>query len=287
MSYRDEARRALESSAARNVQNQYLSTIKHRHPALQDIRGVDDLLALLRDVRADPDRKDAVLLALLKEHQREGGEAFALLAVAMFPKLEHIHRVRCHRFAGVARKHPSATREEVDDYWGRVVGAFAEALERYPTDRRPAKVAANIEGETLAALRRARQRETRSEYAQTMFGIEAKPFADDFRAPSPDEPTADTLRPGDLVAPGKEAPAEPEPEEFREAERVLDPFVEAEVIDEDEKYLLLGVHLYERTLGELARELGISREAAKKRHLRAMTRVRRASSPPPEDDDDE
>lgn len=284
MSYRDEARRALESSAARTVQNEYLTKIKQRHPALEAIHDVDDLLALLRDPRADPDRKDAVLLALLKEHQREGGEAFALLAVAMFPKLEHIHRARCHRVTTGARKHLSLLREEVNDLWGRVVGAFAEALDRYPIDRRPAKVAANIEGDTLAALRRARLRETRAEYAQARFGAEAKPFENDFRAPSPDQPNAKLMTPGDLVAPGGEAAVPPEPEELERAARLLDPFVRDEVIDEDEKYILLGVHLYERTLGDL--ELGISREAAKKRHLRAMTRLRRAAKPPPEGSDE-
>jgi DNA-directed RNA polymerase specialized sigma24 family protein len=286
MSYRDEARRALESSAARSVQNEYLTTIKERHRALEALRDVDDLLALLRDPSADLDRKDAILLALLKEHQREGGEAFALLAVAMFPKLDHIHRMRCHRYAGGARKHPSETREEVDDFWGRVVGAFAEALDRYPTDRRPAKVAANIEGDTLAALRRARLRETRAEFAQMSFGAEAKPFENDFRVPSADEAGAAYMTPGDLVPPGGEAAVAPDREEVEQAARLLDPFVEADVIDEDERYILLGVHLYERTLGDLARELGISREAAKKRHLRAMTRLRRAARSSREDPDD-
>ncbi len=286
MSYKDEARRALESSAARSVQNEYLTNIKQRHPALEARRDIDDLLALLRDPRADLDRKDAILLALLKEHQREGGEAFALLAVAMFPKLDHIHRVRCHRYAGGARKRPSETREEMDDFWGRVVGAFAEALDRYPTDRRPAKVAANIEGETLAALRRARLQETRAAFAQARFGAEAKPFEHDLRVPGADEPNAHPMTLGDLVAPGDEAPAAPDGEEFECASRLLDPFVSDDVIDEDEKYIVLGVHLYERTLGDLARELGISREAAKKRHLRAMTRLRRAARPTGGDTDE-
>jgi hypothetical protein len=286
MSYRDEARRALESSAARSVQNEYLTNIKQRHPALEALRDIDDLLALLRDPSGDLDRKDAVLLALLKEHQREGGEAFALLAVAMFPKLEHIHRGRCLRFVGGTRKSPAETREEVDDLWGRVVGAFAEALDRYPTDRRPAKVAANIEGDTLAALRRARLRETRADYAHARFGAEAKPFEDDFRVASADEPHAVHMTPGDLVASGSEVPVAPEPAELEQAARLLEPFVRDDVIDEDEKYLLLGVHLYERTLGDLARELGISREAAKKRHLRAMTRLRRAAQSLREDPDE-
>jgi DNA-directed RNA polymerase specialized sigma24 family protein len=174
----------------------------------------------------------------------------------------------------------------VDDFWGRVVGAFAEALDRYPTDRRPAKVAANIEGDTLAALRRARLRETRAEFAQMSFGAEAKPFENDFRVPSADEAGAAYMTPGDLVPPGGEAAVAPDREEVEQAARLLDPFVEADVIDEDERYILLGVHLYERTLGDLARELGISREAAKKRHLRAMTRLRRAARSSREDPDD-
>lgn len=279
MSYKDEARRALESSAARSVQNEYLKTLQDQHPALKEVRDVDDLLALLREPRADPDRKDAVLLALIKEHQRDGGEAFALLAVAMFPKLEDIHRVRYRRVAGLGAHGPSTTREMIDDFWGRVIGAFAEALDRYHVDRRPNKVAANIEGDTLAALRRARQEETRSEYAQARLAAESKPFAEDFRAPSAEDPTAETMTPGDLVTSGREQAVEPEPEELRVAERALDPFVEAEVIDEDERFILLGVHLYERTLGELAGELGISREAAKKRHLRAITRIRTSRAP--------
>lgn len=158
------------------------------------------------------------------------------------------------------------------------MGAFSEALDRYPIDRRPAKVAANIEGDTLASLRRARQRETRAEFAQARFAADAKPFADDFRAPSAEEPDAEVMTPGDLITPGKEAVAEPDAEEFHQAERALDRFIEDEVIDQDERFLILGVHLYERTLGDLAKELGISREAAKKRHLRAITRIRRSRS---------
>jgi RNA polymerase sigma factor (sigma-70 family) len=283
MSYRDEARRALESSAARSAQSQYLTTIQQRHPALEAVRDVDHLLAILRDVGANPDQKDALLLALLKEHQREGGEAFALLAVAMFPKLDHIHRARCHRVA--SGKRPSEAREEVDDLWGRVVGAFAEALDRYPVERRPAKVAANIEGETLAALRRARQRETRAEFAQAQLNIEVAAFEDDLRAAAADEGGEPLLTFGDLIPSGKEAAAAPDQDEVEHAARALDPFVASEVIAEDERYLLLGVHLYERTLGDLAQELGISREAAKKRHLRAMTRLRKAARPRDKDDE--
>lgn len=151
MSYRDEARRALESSAARRAHDEYLKEIRDRHQALKQFEDVENLLALLRDPEADDDTKDGVLLALLDEHQRRGGGgAFALIAVAMFPALDRIYRSRVLRA------------DEHDDLWGRVVEAFAEALDRYPISRRRARVAANIEGDTMAAMRRAGLRDTRS-----------------------------------------------------------------------------------------------------------------------------
>ena len=80
MSYRDEARRALESSAARRAHDEYLKKIRDQHQTLRQFDDVDDLLELLRDPETDADTKDAVLLALLEEHQqRGGGGAFALI----------------------------------------------------------------------------------------------------------------------------------------------------------------------------------------------------------------
>jgi hypothetical protein len=270
MSYRDKARRALESSAARNVQNEYLKQIRNRHAALKDIEDVDALVALLRDTTAIMDRKDAILLALVKEHQREGGNAFALLAVAMFPALDRLYRTRLHRMP------------EYDDFWGRIVGAFAEALDRYPVKRRPARVAANIEGDTMASLRRAALRENRAALATEIL-------ADDARAIGPEVVFADIrgeplVHLADFAKPGPERPVPPESEEMKAAEAALEPYFEASAISREDRFLIIGVHLYERTLGDLAKELGISREAAKKRHLRAMARL--AKSRPRRSDDE-
>lgn len=267
MSYRDEARRALESSAARKSQNEYLKQLQDRHPSLQQFQDTDALLALLRAPEADRSAKDAALLALVEEHQRGGGGgAFALLASAMFPMLDHLHRSRWRKA------------QDPDDLWGRIVAAFAEALDRYPVERRPAKVAANIQGDTMASLRRARERERRSSAAQSRFVMETEPYLKELVAVDPRERALEQLGLGDFVAAGTEEPAPPDADEVRAAERALDPFIQAEVINEGDRFLVLGVHLYERTLGELAQELGISREAAKKRHLRAMTRLRRSRS---------
>lgn len=260
MSYRDEARRALESSAAREVQNEFLSRAKQRHEALRQFTSVDKLLGFLQP-STSKDAKDAVLLALVQEHQRGEGQAFALIAVAMFQKLEHLYITR-------------AQGDEPDDLWGRIVGAFVEALDTYPVARRPSKVAANIEGETMAALRKARLRERRATEAKALLFEAIEPFLDDVQ--TIDVNGQATVSVGDFVGTGEEAAIPPDATELLHAEQALDRYLEAEVIDVEERFLLLGVHLYEKTLGELARELGISREAAKKRHQRALARVRKA-----------
>ena len=263
MSYRDEARRALESSAARRAHDEYLKQIRDRHQALKQFDDIEDLLDVLRDPVADADTKDATLLALLEEHQRAGGGgAFALIAVAMFPALDRIYRSRVLRA------------DEHDDLWGRVVEAFADALDRYPISRRPARVAANIEGDTMAAMRRAGLRDTRSAVAQERFTAATAPYAKDIDAVDTEEPERDRLSLGDFVEPGREPAVPPDDLEMKAAELAAAPLFDAGAINEEDRFLILGVHLYERTLGDLAAELGISREAAKKRHLRAITRLR-------------
>lgn len=265
MSYRDEARRALESNAARSAHDEYLRQIQNRYPELMPYADVEELLCVLRDPREDADRKDAALLALLDEHQRgAGGGAFALLVVAMFPALDRIYRTRVHLNA------------ERDDLWGRVVGAFVEALDRYPTARRRSRVAANIEGETMAAMRRAGLREARAALARERLAAAAAPFLEELAAIDQEEPERDRFGMGNLVAPGGERAAAPEASEFKDAEEAVTPIFEAGGINERDRFLILGVHLYQRRLGDLAAELGISRAAAKKRHLRAITRLRSA-----------
>src|SRR5690606_452075 len=199
MSYRDEVRRALESSAARRSHDEYLKQIKDRHQALARLDDVEELLDVLRDPAASADAKDAALIALVEEHQRGvGGGAFALIAVAMFPALDRIYRSRVHRAS------------EHDDLWGRVVGAFAEALDRYPVERRRARVAANIEGDTMASMRRAGLRDARAAIAQERFIAAVAPYASDIEASDPHEPERDRLSLGAFVEPGREQPVPPD-----------------------------------------------------------------------------
>ena len=268
MSYREVARRALESSAARAKQNQFIQFLSSNYDAYTSIHDVDDLIATLRDVGGDKEQKDALLLALIVEHQAQGGMAFALLATAMFPVLDKLYRTRVHR-----------TRE-YDDLWGRIVGAFAEALERYPVQRRPTKVAANIEGETMAALRKDALREKRAAFTSEPHGAYAKSFATELSMV--DIAGSPAMQLGELGPKFKSHPAPADDEEYARAEAALEPYLTAGNVNAEDRFLILGVNLYEKSLGDLAKELGISRDAAKKRHARAMEKLRNVRA---QDDD--
>lgn len=265
--YRDQVRRDLDSNAARKVQNEFLEEAKARHEALRRFSDVDALLAFLRDRDADPDVKDAALLALVVEHQRGGRGAYGLVAVVMYPALDHLYKARARGLDD----------RERDDLWSDVVAAFGEALHGYPVAARPRRVAANIRGDTMAGLRRWRDRDERAERTRGEYGAQAVGLLRDWESGADPEAAAMPAPIGDLAEPGHEEPAPPDAEELRQAERALDAYVAAGVIDEEERWLVLGVHLYGRTLREAAAELGIGREAAKKRHQRALKRLRRAA----------
>ena len=266
MHYRDEVRRHLKSKPARIKQTEFLNEVKERHPVLQRFFNADDLLAFLRNRKADMEIKDAALLALVMEHQRGGsGSPFTLLAVVMFPKLDRLYNGHRHKLVEA----------DYDDLWGNIVGAFVDALDRYPTERRQQRVAANISWETIGALYRGRKQEARLNEIREQYSNMATALYKDKLQPYNDALWDLSL--GDLVKLGNEPRVPPDADEFSAAEHVLDPYIVAGVINRDEKFLILGVKVYGRTLRELASELGINREAAKYRYRRAFNRLQDAA----------
>lgn len=267
MPYRQESRRVFQSTEARPRQNEFLHRITARHGALLAFADVDALFEALRDPATPGELKDAVLLALVKEHQRgESGDPFALLAAALFPAIEHVYHME-------ARRQRAAGVEDDDELWGELVGAFVDVLDRYPVARRPRRVAANVQMETMSALRLPYQR------ARQVLGacIEATRLFHEHERAGHELPF------GEMVVPGPETPVPPSPDEFSAAEALLAPYVAAGVIDEADRFLLLGRHLYDRPLGELGAEIGLRHGAAKKRHGRALSRVLRARRQEEED----
>ena len=87
---------------------------------------------------------------------------------------------------------------------------------------------------------------------------------------------------GELGPKFKSHPAPADDEEYARAEAALEPYLTAGNVNAEDRFLILGVNLYEKSLGDLAKELGISRDAAKKRHARAMEKLRNVRA---QDDD--
>lgn len=233
-------------------------------PALRGFSASEELFAVLLDPAGDLDRKDGILLSLLLEHRRpQRAGALRILTTALFPALDQI-------FASRAAKILSG---EQDELWSCINSAFTEAVDRYPTSRRPRRVAANLRGETLAGLRRGRESEIAIERircvekeiltllpAESAAHLDAMPLGIfDFR----DDPV---LEPREVAA-----------QDLEDAERSLDRFVVSGLIDSEDRLLLLGIYLHEETLAKIAVRLGIGREAAKKRLQRAVMRIRRGS----------
>lgn len=256
MAYRDEARRALESQRARTQQNTSFGSMKPARSALDPFDTVDELLAFLRDPSEDRDRKDRVLLELIAEQQtapRSG--AFAILSAAMFPMLDRLYRSR------VRYVRPS----ERDELWSRVFSAFAEAVTRYPIASRPRRVAANLRGETLASLRRGTVADIALQKTRTTLATEVVPhLASDADG---------VVGVFDLVPSSDVTPTDPE-RDMEEASHALDGYMIAGLISESDRALILGVYVGGRSIASIAKELGISREAAKKRLQRAVGRIR-------------
>ena len=259
MSYRDDVRSSLESSSARSKQNHQLNQLKGRCPALGEVADVDGLLARLRDPSCDVGWKTAALLSLVEEHQRDGRSgAFDLLLVAMFPALDRIYRTRVRG----SREH--------DGLWGDILEGFTGVLDGYPVDRRRQRIAANIALDTLAALRHQR----RAGIAENQLRAAAEPLLDELGLAELDGDADGGLALGDFATGADEEPAAPGEDELAAAELTAAAIFDAAKLSEADRLLVLGVVHQDRTLGELAADLGIGREAAKKRYQRAIARLR-------------
>ena len=162
MRYRNSVKNQFCSTNQIRLQSGHLRLLRRRVRALRQYSDFDALLAVHRNPDGHYAQKDAVLLGLVEEHQRSaGGPALSMLSVLMFPALDHIYYRRWW------------WSRDRDDVWAQVFGAFVTVLQRYPTARRRAKVAANIRGETIGELSKERTRERRVDAAVRELGAVA------------------------------------------------------------------------------------------------------------------
>jgi DNA-directed RNA polymerase specialized sigma24 family protein len=214
-----------------------LRTWSVHEAALARFDSPDRLIGFLWDRRAPSEEKDRVLLALLRLARRESSASRVVLH-AMLPGLKTLA-------AAMLKRHPehgdpAVEREEL---WQVLFVEMLERIKRYPLERRPASVAANLVLDVKHAVLAAAQR--------------ARAAAGELPLDEPLEPDEQALR------------ARPEVD----VEAPLRRAVAAKAITAADAELLLLVDVDEVALREAARRLGLSYNLARIRIQRARKRL--------------
>ena len=204
-----------------------LAIWSNQEPALAGFATPQQLLRHLLSRGSKQPRKDDVLAALVRE-ARHDPLAARMVLQALLPGLKAI----------AGRLLLDA--EEREELWSALLAHCWERIRRYPLERRPARIAANILFDTLQRTSRElkRQRHRR------------------------DQPAGE-LAPERLAA----SPVDPD------VERVLARAVAAAAISEEEAELIVRTRIDDADLGALAREQGLSYHALNTRRLRAEKRL--------------
>ena len=196
-------------------------------PALAGFATPQQLLRHLRTLRGRPRAEDAILAALVRQAQADPLAARVVLQ-ALLPGLKAL--------AGRILLEASE-REEV---WSALLAHCWERIRRYPIDRRPARIAANV---LLDTLKKTTWELKRQRYLR-------------------DQETSET--PPDRVAVvGVD----------RDVEQLLERAIAAGAISPEEADLILRTRIDGHDLHALARERGLAYHTLKVRRLRAEKRL--------------
>lgn len=214
------------------------------HPELGGCATLADVVDSCRPTRDGGD-VDEVLLTLIRLAQDGDHTATRILIQTMLPKLARLQRTALGRRLG--------------DPDGVVVEAFLTQLTRYPTTRRPHRVAANLALETLKTIPAA---------------------ADAHELPAGDiQPVSDACPSGGWCS----AEGSEHTEQLtitNDASTAIAWGLDARIITRSDAALLARIHLADDppTLAEAAAELGITAAAARARHSRAVRRLAQAAA---------
>ena len=196
-------------------------------PALAGFATPQQLLRHLRSLRGRPAAENEILAALVRQAAIDPHAARVVLQ-ALLPGLKAL--------AGRLLLDP----DEREEIWSALLAHCWERIRRYPLERRPSRIAANVLLDTLQKTTRElkRQRRDRDELASDV---------------SP-QPTA-------LAPTGNDV------------ERLLRRAVAATAISKQEAELILRTRIDGDDLGAIARETGVSYHALNTRRLRAEKRL--------------
>jgi len=194
--------------------------------ALAGFATAQQLIRHLRSLRGRGDAEDAILAALVRQ---AGGDPLAARVVlqALLPGLKNL--------AGRLLLEP----DERDEIWSALLAHGWERIRRYPLERRPTRIAANVLLDTLQRTTRElkRQRRNRRELA------------------------------GDL------SPQQPANPAASDVEQVLRHAVAATAISDEEAELILRTRIDRTDLRVLAHELQVPYNTLVVRRLRAEKRL--------------
>lgn len=213
-----------------------------QHPALAGCSTLAEVVDICRPPR-DVDH-DEVLLTLVRLTQSGDRTATRVLTQTMLPKLARLQRTALGR--------------RLSDPDGVVVEAFLIQLTRYPTTRRPHRVAANLALDTLKAMPAA-------------AGADELP-TDDIQPVSDSCPAG--WRSTEASGPVEQLTIS------NDATTAIAWGLDARIITRSDAALLARIHLSDDspTLAEVADELGIAATAARARHSRAVRRLAQAAA---------
>lgn len=232
--------REIQTTEYRNL----LTFLQREEPFLRRFSTWLDVIAFMRGGSSRDPSKDAVLRPILYSHREDEDHHWRTILLTIFwPGLMSIHSKKCHWDP-----------DEPDELWQRIFWSFHESVCRIDVSRRPHQITSKLINDTIHRLFES--------YRRDWIHVE--------RVASMD-PTIIQEMSGAVDGIDFDCMELREVHE-REISR-LQEHCRAGRITEADFFLIVGTRLYGQSIAEHAREVGLSREAAKKRRQRAEARI--------------
>jgi hypothetical protein len=241
-------RKHLEDRVERGEYQDLLNQLQVTEPFHRQFANWAEAIAFMRAGTSDDPRKNELLLPMLRAHTVDQDTRWReLLMLVMWPGLESIY---------VRKRHWD---EDDEERWAKVSWAFNWTVCTLNVERRPERIVQRLYNGTVHRLGDQCRRDWG--WKNRREGYERR------RTDQPKKPTSLAYQ----------------DERFGQVEARVDTEAKLQSLREhrdagrlsDADYLLLaGTLIHRRSLASCAEELGISREAAKKRKLRAEAKIR-------------
>lgn len=239
---KDRDRERLEREIAAATYTSLLGDLQKTSTLLRSFRHWPEVVAFMRRGTSRDPAKDAVLLPILEAHAIDRDPRWrTILLLVFWPGLESIWCRRRH------------WDEDPEARWANVTWVFLRAVCRLDPSRRSTRLVQRLINDVFHGL----YDEYRQAWNHSLRQVATDP-----------ELLTEMHRACDEWDAGADLRDE-------QAARIkhLEAHRDAGRLGEADFLLLVGLHVYGRSLGECAVEAGLSYEAAKKRHQRAMRAI--------------